>query len=120
MPAKYTRAEKINALRWLDRLDGNINATSQRTGIPPRTLRDWRTDRRLGRIKIERTPEETYADPASEVDSREIRRRILHQIDILTQQTDDNPRNVYYQSLALRRLLEEIERFNRVLPPSPS
>lgn len=41
MSRRYTNEERHNALKSLDANDGDILATSEQTGIPPSTLRDW-------------------------------------------------------------------------------
>jgi hypothetical protein len=45
MPRHYTAFQKGDALQLLDSLYGDIALTSERTGIPERTLRDWRRER---------------------------------------------------------------------------
>jgi hypothetical protein len=45
MPRHYTAFQKGDALQLLDSLYGDIALTSDRTGIPERTLRDWRRER---------------------------------------------------------------------------
>lgn len=41
MSRRYTNEERHNAMKILDANDGDILATSEQTGIPVRTLRDW-------------------------------------------------------------------------------
>jgi len=45
MPRHYTTHQKADALQVLDTAYGDIALASQRTGIPERTLRDWRRER---------------------------------------------------------------------------
>lgn len=45
MPRHYTPQRKADALQQLDSLYGDIALTAERTGIPERTLRDWRRER---------------------------------------------------------------------------
>jgi hypothetical protein len=45
MPRHYRPYQKAAALRELDASFGDIVTTSERTGIPERTLRDWRRQR---------------------------------------------------------------------------
>lgn len=45
MPRHYSADQKATALQMLDSLFGDVSATSDRTGIPERTLRDWRRER---------------------------------------------------------------------------
>ncbi len=47
MPRHYTTAQKTAAMQVLESTFGNILLTSSRTGIPERTLRDWKRAKEL-------------------------------------------------------------------------
>lgn len=51
MSRRYSRAHKLLVLRLLQAFEGNITLTSDFTGIPERTLREWRRQAKLaGRL----------------------------------------------------------------------
>jgi hypothetical protein len=51
MSRRYAPDHKKLVLKILDNFKGNVITTSRYTGIPERTLREWRMEQRLARIR---------------------------------------------------------------------
>ena len=63
MPRHYHPYQKKAALQELDASFGDIVMTSERTGIPERTLRDWRRQREKGLPKLPPSPPNFSSPP---------------------------------------------------------
>lgn len=122
MPRKYTDQQKIDALQHLADNYGNVTLTAIQTGIPERTLRDWKRRRKfetlkdLPPIKETRRRQQTAAndDPdqntenESEGEYTRIRQRLMQHIDTLLETLTDDPDTAHLRIIALTRLLDRV------------
>ncbi len=112
MPKRYSLHQKQHALIQYDQL-GTATAASRATGIPARTIRDWISQRRAAQRHIANSPMVPFSGP---VDLTQLRDNLYRQIHTLLENPTDDPRKAYYTSLAVTRLLNQIQELNAVLP----
>jgi len=124
MSRKYTNEEKRHVL-FLVKKHKNAAEVARITGIPARTIRDWREDHNRYRYEYEsplnprQHPAAAFATDGSTITPEQLRRRVLTQLDALTSQTYDNPRAAYYASLTDNHLLSDLEHLTKLLTTAP-
>jgi transposase-like protein len=125
MSKRYTKEEKENALYLLLVYSGNIARTSDKTGIPQRTLRHWRARKRKKRAsqinqgdaetakgkKDKRRQQQQWDQYKAEKDSavnelKGVRQQIMQHIRQLSSSLSDDEENVSQRAMALSRLLD--------------
>ena len=112
MPIKYTPREKEYALEILESFAGDISLTHQATGIPKRTLRDWR-----GKVKedggyfIHEVDKDTFLP-----EYKLLRHRLMNQIQQVAQHLSPDSDKLHLQSLAISRLLKHIYALDEIIP----
>ncbi len=140
MPHRYPPHEQARIMMILRQNNNDVTATHQQTGVPKRTLRhwlqrerenvpnydDWRQQQQEKQAdlppppKDELTQDEDNNVPPADVDPADLRVRLVSQVDHLTDQfTTASPREAYFITLAITRLLDQIARLNTVLTPPP-
>jgi hypothetical protein len=123
---RYTRSQKAEILKHLDDNVGDVVLTSLQSGIPERTLRDWKRTRSLRPAAAEnhrqRRHEHGNESPPSAAESA-VTFEILNNLLVdkafkiagsLTQGLEDSP--VHQRAIALAHLIDRILRLNATLP----
>jgi len=119
MPRRYTDQEREEALRSLDLYQGNIPIASLRTGIPERTLRDWRRRREESDPVDHHHPEEAPLSPeekssaAAIKELKDLRKLLMTHIFTLTASLSQDDERVHHRSIAVSRLLDRVIKLDR-------
>ncbi len=137
MSRRYTPDEKSAILADLDLSQGDILLTSQKTGVPERTLYAWARERRLQRQQQHTTPLPQQPPPVmppniaakdvaelptfeNDMDAmRFMRSRIMQELLNLTMSLNDNFEGTtpYHRVQILSRLLERLMKLDEHLKP---
>ena len=119
MPRRYTAQEREDALRSLDLYQGSIPIASLRTGIPERTLRDWRRRREASDPVDHHNPEEAPLSPEEKSSAvairelRDLRKLLMTHIFTLTTALSQDDDRVQHRSIAVSRLLDRVMKLDR-------
>lgn len=119
----YTPEEKAYALTEIRLSRNNIALVSARTGIPERTLREWR---RLQRIENGLPPDPTPAAAANQfAETSEAIQHVYDQfVAELVNISDTLPEilstaSPYNQLMTLMRMIDRLEKLQMMVPPPP-
>lgn len=118
MSRRYTQDEKAAYLAHLDDNYGNVTLTAIQTGIPSRTLYNWKRERKLRRLQSEPPllhkksavpPPQTATNPDdTEAEYTRIRAEMMTHIDNLMSSLTDDPDTAHLRIIALTRLLDRV------------
>lgn len=119
MPRAYSDTQKTEALDHLDANFGNVTLTAIQTGIPSRTLYEWKRQRKLRRQQAEppllhkknAVPQQQNATNDDESDSGEytrIRSRLMQHLEHLLDSLTDDPDTAHLRIIAVTRLLDRV------------
>jgi transposase-like protein len=130
MTRRYTQQQKEEILQQLDDNFGNVTLTAIQTGIPKRTIYDWKQQRKLLALKngepvpgqlppkknsvwrrqSAANPEqaETHDDGNPPNEYARIRERLMEHLDTLIETLTDDPDTAHLRISALSRLLDRV------------
>lgn len=122
----YTRRQKEHALYVLSELR-DYAAVSEMLGIPNSTLRSWWSEyansaygKWVSDYRPVKAPDADYFSPDIDAPTPEqIRDKLLKHVNRLLDTQPEDPRQVYYTSLAVRSLLDQIKTINASLGIQP-
>jgi transposase-like protein len=126
VPHRYTDEQRLEALDLLDVNRNNVALTSIQTGIPERTLREWRRQDRIQR----HLPPDPLPAAAAEAFEREftetseaiqwIQDRFIQELVKLTQTLPEilSTASPYHQLLTLMHMIDRIEKLQTLVPQS--
>lgn len=124
MPSKYSPAQKEKALEML-RIGDDIGLVHFNTGIPKRTLRDWRkrleeeSNCQIAEKTIPTAAADRQSEPKSTNDHDDfvyIRQQLMNYArDMAANLQPDQP-DSNRRTLALSRILDRIDKLDRILP----
>lgn len=130
MSRRYSPEHKALVLQTLDRNGDNITVTSIQTGVPERTIRDWRQQRHLflpensrRRRQIELPPEIANPEHSKEADvfkylREQIMRGLLQMVANFAEDMDDA---TFHQRVnALTKLIDRFPKVTSWLPVDQS
>ena len=122
MSRRYTDEQKAEALQHLDDNYGNVTLTALQTGIPIRTLRDWKRYRKLEILKdlppekvARRRQQEIEPEEQADIEEEDsaaaysrIRAHLMQHINTLLETLTDDPDTANLRVIALTRLLDRV------------
>lgn len=134
MSRRYTPQQKADILERLDDNFGNVTLTALQTGVPTRTLSEWKRQRKLRRLqrgeplllkKSVRQQQQTAANPAPGDDPpgdppndyARIRQRLMEHVDTLIETLTDDPDTAHLRIIALSRLLDRVIKLEALARP---
>ncbi len=135
MSRRYTPQEKADILERLDDNFGNVTLTALQTGVPARTLYEWKRQRKLRRLqrgepllhkKNVPPQQQTAADPDPSGDDppddppneyARIRQRLMEHVDTLIETLTDDPDTAHLRIVALSRLLDRVIKLEALARP---
>jgi transposase-like protein len=129
MPRRYTAEERAEALRSLDLYQGSIQLTSLRTGIPERTLRDWRKQRSLS-DPVDNNHQEDLSLPPEKKSSaaaikelQDLRELLMSHVFEIAASLSQNDELVNMRAIAVSRLLDRVMKLDiqiaQIIPDGP-
>ncbi len=122
MARRYSPEYKKLALHCLDSNHGDVALTSTEIGVPGRTLRRWRQQRRQRQIDMpEPKPEIEVPVFSEDYEAFQYLRQQLmrHMLAIAASLSEDlENATVAQRAIALSRLIDRFEKLDRYMPPS--
>ena len=131
---RYTPEEKSAALQRLDDNFGDVAVTSIQTGVPTRTLREWKRQRHLEAFQTGQLPpqnqrrqqrQQQIIDPTNNDDDddddegnkyRRLRKELMQHIFDLSATLMDDPQTAYLRAVTLSRLIDRVIRLEAIIP----
>lgn len=119
MSRRYTTEQKESAMQCLDDNYGNVTITALQTGVPKRTLQEWKRQRKLQAIqrgepllreKNHAPQQQQTTDDADtpQAEYARIRQRLMSHIHTLTETLTDDPDTAHLRASALSRLIDRV------------
>ncbi|MDQ7024688.1 MAG: hypothetical protein Q9P44_03935 [Anaerolineae bacterium] len=117
MPYNWNPEQKAQAIQSLIENMGSTYSASQDTGIPERTIQQWKQEVKYAKtVLIEREPDDSL-EQVVQARYQRLRNDLLEHVDKLSQQFRANPAKATDLAIAMTRLIDRLHKLETLLQP---